>query len=181
MRSFILALVLASVAAPAAALAQDATGGPPPGTAQQHALFDQVHQQIERLHEQSRAQMLGALTPAHKQLLAQVAGQLAISPNPDFAAAARRIDSALSPAESQSILRTHEAFRQQEHSVMDAAREQFEKTLTPDQQQQMQAHMEQHGKFGSSGQHTMPQLTAGALLLMPGHGPMMMGMPRPPM
>ena len=177
MRSFLLTLALVGLTAPVAALAQDATGGPPPSSWAQHsAVFEQAHQQIERLHEQARAQMLAALSPAHKQLVAQIAGQLAVAPNPDFPAAVRKLDASLTPAEQQSVLRTHEAFKQQMHSVM----EQAFKSLPQDQQQQIQAHMQEHHQGMGSNGHQRPQLTAGALLLMPSHGggPMMM---HPPM
>lgn len=177
MRSFLFALALAALTAPVAALAQDATGGQPSGWTHQHsAAFEQAHQQIERLHEQARAQMLASLSPAHKQLVAQIAGQLAISPNPDFPAAVRKLDASLTPSEQQAILRTHEAFKQQMRGVMEAA---F-KSLPQDQQQQMQEHMQQHHQATGSTERQRPQLTAGALLLMPAHGSMMM-MPHPPM
>jgi hypothetical protein len=48
--------------------------------------------------------MLRALTSAHRNLLATIAGQLTTSQNPDINGAAQRLDSALSPAEKQAIL-----------------------------------------------------------------------------
>ncbi len=175
MRSFILVLALAGLTAPIAALAQDAAGAPAPAWSGQHsAAFEQAHQQMRRLHEQERAAMLNALTPAHKQLVAQVAGQLAISANPDFEGAVRKLNASLTPSESQSVLRIHEQYKQQMHAVM----EQTFKSLPADQQQAIQQHMQQHqGEMGNA-QRQRPQLTAGALLLMPGHGgPMMMHQP----
>ena len=53
-----------------------------------------------------RAAMLRALTNAHRNLLATIAGQLATSANPDVDGAARRLDSVLTAAEKQSILAT---------------------------------------------------------------------------
>jgi len=41
--------------------------------------------------------MLGALTPAHRALLAQIVGELAVAPVPDATTAAQRLDAALSP------------------------------------------------------------------------------------
>ena len=123
MRPLIFALAIAAMAAPVAALADD---GPPaapnPAAMQQHmAAFAQVHQQIETLHKQERAQFLAALSPAHKQLLAQVAGELAISPSPDFQGAARKLDASLSSSESQAILRAHASYHQQERAIMENA------------------------------------------------------------
>jgi hypothetical protein len=177
MRSFLLVLALAGFTAPIAALAQDAAGAPAPAWTQHSAAFEQAHQQIKRLHEQERAQMLGVLTPAHKQLVAQVAGQLAVAANPDFEGAVRKINASLSPAESQNVLRIHEQSKQQMHAIM----EQAFKSLPADQQQAIQQHMQQHRAEMGNMQHQRPQPTAGALLLMPGHGGGMMGGMPPPM
>ena len=173
MRPLIFALAIAAMAAPVAALADD---GPPaapnPAAMQQHmAAFAQVHQQIETLHKQERAQFLAALSPAHKQLLAQIAGELAISPSPDFQGAARKLDASLSQSESQSILRAHDSYRQQERTIMENARAQFEKSLSPEQQQQM---AQRHAQMGAERPNSRPQPTAGDLLLNFGHGPMPM-------
>jgi len=56
-----------------------------------------------------RSQMLGALTPAHRALLAQIVGGLAIAPAPDLAGAARQLNAALSSAEAQNVLRLEQA------------------------------------------------------------------------
>ena len=53
-----------------------------------------------------RAAMLRALTNAHRNLLATIAGQLATSENPDIDGAAQRLDSVLTAAEKQSIMST---------------------------------------------------------------------------
>jgi hypothetical protein len=177
MRPFLFALVLAGLSAPVVALADDQSAAPTPAMMQQReAAFAQIHQQMQRLHQQERAQMLASLSPAHKALLAQIAGDLAISPNPDFAAGARRLDAALTPAESQAVIRAHEAFKQQEHNAMEAAHAQFEKSLTPEEQQKVE---QRHEKV-AFGSHTEHQPDAGMLLLMPGH-PMMWMAPHPPM
>ena len=39
------------------------------------AAMEQMHAQMKQLHLQARAQILGALTPAHRALLANVVGQ----------------------------------------------------------------------------------------------------------
>jgi len=69
--------------------------------------------------------MLNALTPAHRTLLANVAGQLAIAPTPDFRAAAQQLETALSPAEKQAILAANSAARTQMRSLMEKARAQM--------------------------------------------------------
>ncbi len=56
-----------------------------------------------------RQDMLGALTPAHRALLAQIVGELAVAPVPDATTAAQRLDAALSPAEAQTVLRVQQA------------------------------------------------------------------------
>lgn len=61
----------------------------------------------------------------HKQLLASIAGELATSANPDYDAAAKRIDAALSPAESQAILGAAQNARSQMRSVMEQMRRQL--------------------------------------------------------
>lgn len=80
------------------------------------AQMQQIHQNMMQLHRQARTSMLAALTPAHRALLSQVVGRLATDPNPDVAGAARTLDAALTPAESQAIVRisanTHAQARQ---------------------------------------------------------------------
>ncbi len=60
--------------------------------------------QFESARLAARARMLAALTPAHKQLLSQVVGELAVGTNPDAEAATQRLDAALSPTESAAIV-----------------------------------------------------------------------------
>ncbi|MDQ6933365.1 MAG: hypothetical protein M3160_09365 [Candidatus Eremiobacteraeota bacterium] len=78
--------------------------------------MQQIHQNMMQLHRQARSSVLAALTPAHRALLSQVVGRLATDPNPDVAGAARTLDAALTPAESQTIVRiaanTHTQARQ---------------------------------------------------------------------
>jgi hypothetical protein len=114
-RFLLSALVLAAM--PLAGFAQQpppppAFGGPPI-TAQQRQALQSFMEQAQKLHEQARAQMLAALTPEHKQLLATIAGQLAVSPNPDPSAAAEKLDAALSPQEKQGILKADDALHEQ--------------------------------------------------------------------
>jgi hypothetical protein len=123
-------LSLALLVIPALALADD--GPPPPGPAlttqntQLHSAMRQARSQMEQMHQQARAQMLGALSAAHRQLLANIAGQLAIAVTPDREAAARQLNAALSPAEQQSIVRIHTNLRAQSKAMMESLRSQFE-------------------------------------------------------
>jgi hypothetical protein len=63
-----------------------------------------IHSQIQQINAAERVQLLRALTPVHKALLADLEGTLAISEDPDVAGAVRQLNAALSPAERQAIL-----------------------------------------------------------------------------
>ncbi len=130
-----LAVLLATVPALADDQMQAASPAPAAAVARPHAhdAFRQTARQISQYRMQARSQMLGALTPAHRSLLATIAGQLAISTNPDPAAAAKQLDAALTPGESQAVLRAHDAMKTQARAAMTAARKQFEANMTADQ------------------------------------------------
>ncbi len=83
---------------------------------------------------QARTAMLAALTPAHRDLLAQVVGQLAVASDPNMDAAASRLDAALSPAEVSAIGNIESAKRAK--LVSDS--QTVQTTLTPQQKGQMQ-------------------------------------------
>jgi hypothetical protein len=85
----------------------------------------QMRQQMAQIHTQARTQMLGALTPAHRSLLANVAGQLAIAPAPNFRAAAQQLDTALSATEKQSILAADTSARNQMRTAFQQMRSQM--------------------------------------------------------
>jgi hypothetical protein len=131
--------------APGLAFAQTATTPVAPPAADggfQHphpsfAQMQQLHAQMTQIHTQARLQILASLSPAHRALLANIIGQLAIAPNPDRAAAARALDAALTPGEARSILATQTAARNQSHTLMENARAQFEASLSADQRAQM--------------------------------------------
>jgi Spy/CpxP family protein refolding chaperone len=108
------------------------------------AAMQQMHEQLEQIHRQARLQMLASLTPAHRTLLASVIGQLAISANPDRQVAARSLDAALSQNEQRSVLSVATNAHTQERSLMEAARTQFEASLTPEQRAAMQERMASH-------------------------------------
>jgi len=143
-------LTLAFLLAPVAGFAQDAPPpGPPPAAeaaspagpgGPNPARFAEMRQdraQIEALHTQARAQMLGALTPAHRTALANIAGHLAISANPDPRLAAQQLDALLTTGEKQSILNVHTQLRAQMRTMMEAARARMEASLTPEQKADM--------------------------------------------
>jgi hypothetical protein len=108
MKRLLLVLTLA-FAVPAVAFAQQDPGNSP--SPQMHQRMRADFQQMRKLHEQYRAQVLGALTPAHKQLLASVVGQLAIAASPDPRAAAAKLDAALSSGEKTAIINADQQFR----------------------------------------------------------------------
>ena len=70
-------------------------------------------QQMRKMHDQFRAQVLGALSPEHRQLLASIAGNLAVADHPDYRAAAQQLDAALSPSEKSAIFDASKQMRDQ--------------------------------------------------------------------
>lgn len=103
-----------------------------------HQIMDQTHQQMQQLMSQARSRVLGSITPAHRQLLAQIVGNLAISPNPDWDAATKQLNASLSPGESQAVLSTHQAAMQQMMSIMQSTHQRMEAVLTSQQRSAMQ-------------------------------------------
>ncbi len=135
-------------------------------------IMTQTHQQLEQLHTQARTKVLGDLTPAHRSLLAQVIGSLAISPNPDRDAAVRQLNSALSSGEAQAIVSTHAAAMQQMHALMESAHQKFQALLTAQQRAQQTSWSHDGPPNGGPpngeppmGMHSMSQITAGEILL----------------
>ena len=151
------ALSLALLGAPTLASAQPAPDQQvAPGQGQRDPQRAQMMQQMRQLHQQMRASVLGALTPANRQLLANVVGQLAISPNPDFKDAAARLDRSLSPAERNAILQADANFKTQAKTMMESMR-------PPDQDGQ--AGGPEGGPPRPMGEGRVHQRTAGQLLL----------------
>ena len=150
-------------------------------TSRQHQAMEQImvqtHRQLEQLHSQARARILGSLTPAHRTLVAQIVGNLAVSANPDRATAVRQIDAALSPAEAQAIVTTHNALKQQVHAIMDSAHKQFQALLTPQQRASIEQNeakepgetkTDMHGGMTDAHENSMEPEdvdTAGSILL----------------
>lgn len=95
MKNVILAAVLtASLAAPAAAQMHGSMSG----------MSQAQMQQMQQMHRQLRSAVLAYLTPEHKALLGRIAAELATSADPNYDAAASRLDAALSPGEKQNIM-----------------------------------------------------------------------------
>jgi hypothetical protein len=161
-RSFF-ALALALGVLPVAAIAQD-SNAPPSLTPDQrqamHQTFERFAQQEEQLFQQLRWQILATLSPVHRRAVGATIGELAIAPNPDLQAAAKRLDQLLSGGEQQRILAAHEAFRTQSRQLHEQMRTEL--------QQEMPAWHSgmTHGgpPDGSMPQHR--QLDAGTLVLI---------------
>jgi hypothetical protein len=112
---------------PATAFA-DQNSYPAPSAQMRQAFqyMEQAHAKVDQLHAQARLAILNSLSLAHRNLLAQVVGQLAISSSPNLSAAARTIDVSLSQAEGRSILNISQSLEAQSRQIMDAARQQIE-------------------------------------------------------
>jgi len=135
-----IAFAAALAALPVASFAQTT------GTPNLRRDFEQIHTQMQQIHQAERAQILAALTPAHKALVANVIGELAISATPDYDAAAKRLDAALSAGERQGVLNAAATARAKSTAIM--------QSIAPE-------HM------GGPGlqMRTMPAQTAGQILL----------------
>jgi len=131
----------------------------------------QMDNQMHQLSVQARTAMLQSITPQHRQLLAQVAGALAIAPDPDYAAAGRQLNAALSPQESQAVLRISAQFHQQMHALMQAHMQQMDSNEPKEPgSSTTRVHDEMY-----AGGHGPMQMDAGTCLLMlaqPGMGMM---------
>lgn len=123
-KAAIVAVALSTL--PCIALA-DQTGyaSPSPQMRDAFSAMQQAHAKTDQLRAQARLAALNALTPAHRTLLAQVVGQLAVSSNPDVPRAASSIDTALSPNEQRSIQNISSSLESQSRQIMEAARQQM--------------------------------------------------------
>lgn len=117
----LLALFALLATVPLASLAQTPAPGarPMPMPQRDRGMMRQDMQQMMSMHKQLRAKVLAAITPAHRNLLASLVGQLAISSNPDPRGAIAKLDAALSSGEKQSIVNAVQSF----HSQMQAMRQ----------------------------------------------------------
>ncbi|MBC5806065.1 MAG: hypothetical protein DLM53_09520 [Candidatus Eremiobacter antarcticus] len=143
-------------------------------------VWSSVHQRLGQLHVQGRSQILGILTPQQRTRLAQIAGNLAIAPNPSLDAAAQQLQNALSSAQSQRILSTHSALMQQAAGLMQSAKTQADSYLTPQQRQKVQTSMDvRFGAGHPGGPEHMGGMEHGMMDHgMMGHGMQSMGNPQ---
>jgi hypothetical protein len=132
MTKHFLAIALALVALPAAALADPngTTTAPSPLTpAQRQAISSQrraFFQKEMQMHQQLRSQILDALSPDHRTAVADAIGQMVISASPDPAATAKQIDGLLSSGEQQRIVDLHSSFVSQSQTLMQQMRQQMQ-------------------------------------------------------
>jgi Spy/CpxP family protein refolding chaperone len=189
------------LAAPFAAAAQTPTPVPsspvtapaPPGPPAPHMhrfpmdlqTMRKFHDQASALRTKSRAQILDALSPAHRQYVATLIGQLAVSENPDPKAAAARIDAMLSSAERNNVLAADQSYRTQMRALITQMRTQMMSQLTTDERAHMTTGMSQMMARGQAESNGRPPRTpdAGRIILdtaLGGFGPRMMffGIPR---
>ena len=132
----------------------------------------QMDNQMHQLSVQARTAVLQSITPQHRQLLAQVVGALAIAPDPNFAAASRQLNAALSPQESQSVLRISAQFHQQMRALMQSHIQQMESN---EPKEPGNPTTRVHDDMYTGGGHGPMQIDAGTCLLMlaqPGMGMM---------
>lgn len=119
------AFAIATLITPLGALAEPTVNQPPPQMDAGFQYMQQAHAKVQQLQAQARLAALNSLSPSHRNLLAQVAGQLAISANPNVNTAARTIDNALTQTEGRNILSISSSFQTQSQQVMEAARQQM--------------------------------------------------------
>jgi hypothetical protein len=162
-RSF-LALALALCVIPIAALADDSNNAPPSLTpAQRQAMYQTFQgfaQQEKQLHQQLRYQILSSLTPVHRRAVGTTIGELAIEASPDPQAAAKRLDTILSPGEQQRILAAHSTYKTQSEQLREQLRTQLQSELPAGAHDGWMKHDE-----NNRTSHERRQLDAGTLLL----------------
>ena len=119
----LLALFAMLAVVPVISLAQAQT--PMPGASMgpwhDRGMMRQDMGQMMSLHKQLRAKVLASITPAHRNLLASLVGQLAVSSNPDRRGAIAKLDAALSSREKQAVLNAFQSFRSQMRAMREAA------------------------------------------------------------
>lgn len=166
MNKVLLALFLALTIIPAGAIADTPNAAPPAPTAAQREQFmktmESFHQQAEQLHMQTRSQILNSLTPAHRTAVANIIGNLAISPNPDVTTASRQLDAILSQGEQQRILAADTSLHTQMKSLHERMRAQFQAMMPPGAPR----HDMNGGPNHQHNQQQRPRPDAGTVLLM---------------
>ena len=105
---------------------------PPSGMPQpDFAAMKAMHDQMEAIHKNEREQVLAALTPAHRTLVATLVGGMAVAANPDPKAAAAKLDAALGASEKSAITSAHESAKTQMHQLMEKQMQQM-RQMHPD-------------------------------------------------
>ena len=109
-------LLLSAIIMSIAACARNAA--PSESTTQQQANAQisarvQAQAQMQRNRDEAHRHMLRALTQEHRELLAQLVGELATSQQPDVAGAVVKLDATLTPNEKQAILDIGAGLRRQ--------------------------------------------------------------------
>jgi len=113
-------------------------------SADQMAAMRQAHEKMQALHQQMRVQMLGSLSAGHRNAVANIIGQLAVSAEPDPRGAAAKIDALLSSGEKQSIANALNNERQSRTTLMESIHQQMLASAPADQRAEMQARMDEH-------------------------------------
>lgn len=173
MKKSFVALALALSVIPIAARAQDTATPQGPTDAQRQAMyqtFQRFAAQEEQLHEQMRSQILIALSPVHRRAVGALIGELAITPNADVEAGAKRLDAMLTSYERQRIVAAHSAFWTQSRQLHEQMRDELRSEM-PAGHPMMNREKE--------GAMTPGQVDAGTILLgaLVPHPHMIMGMP----
>jgi len=148
---------------------------PPPG----FQYIEQAHARVEQLHAAARLSVLNNLTQAHRNLLAQIVGGLAIAPNPDFAAAGKTLDANLSPAEARAILSIASSLEQQTRQLMSQAHQQAMNAMQQDPTTKEEHTVDMHYAPAPSAAQQAWRTDPGFILLhmaVPPMGPMMFRM-----
>jgi hypothetical protein len=179
MKTVWLALTLALVTFPVAALADDADTTSPPAltTAQKQAMsktFRSFAEKEAALHQQLRSQIIDALSPEHRTAVASVVGGMAISPSPDPAAAVKQIDGMLSQGEQQNILAAQNSFVTQSRALHEQMRTELQSEVPSGALGNMHGHMTDAMKSKHAGMSAPSD--AGMLVLMILTHPRPMGM-----
>lgn len=188
MKLFAIILGVGMLIAPSVALAQTPPPMPPmPGMSRpDFAKFRHMHDQMEKIHRSERAQVLAALTPAHRALVASLIGGLAVAANPDPKAAAAKLDAALSPGEKSAVQKIHANTMKQMHDMMHQAMMQRHPQGQPSPQvrQFRRRHRPSAGELvldiaaSSTHPHDMMFMMRGGMMGHP-HGPPRMKPPEP--
>ena len=133
-KAIVLGLAL-TLLAPLSALADGTSTPPTPPQLTQtqrqalHQAFESFRKKTMALHEQTRTQILGALTPAHRTLLASLVSQLAVANDPNPKAAVEQLDGQLSAGEKNAIIEAHRSFHTQVVALHEQMRTQLKGEL----------------------------------------------------